>query len=92
MLFAFVLVCAGVWVMRVKNPQAQRPFRTPWVPFVPIMGIVWNLAMMYALGWSNWLRLLVWLAIGQGIYFGYSPASQPPAETSREGLRGCYGR
>jgi len=71
-LFAFVLVCAGVWVMRVKNPHAPRPFKTPWVPFVPIMGIVWNLAMMYALGWSNWLRLGVWLVIGQVIYFSYS--------------------
>jgi len=71
-LFAFVIVCAGVWVMRVKNPDAPRPFRTPWVPWVPILGIVWNLAMMYALGWSNWLRLLIWLVIGQGIYFSYS--------------------
>ena len=71
-LFAFVLVCAGVWVMRVKNPKAARPFKTPWVPFVPIVGIVWNLAMMYALGWSNWLRLGIWLVIGQVIYFSYS--------------------
>src|SRR5581483_422034 len=71
-LFAFVLVCAGVWVMRVKHPDTPRPFKTPWVPFVPVMGIVWNLAMMYALGWSNWLRLVIWLAIGQVIYFGYS--------------------
>jgi basic amino acid/polyamine antiporter, APA family len=71
-LFAFVIVCAGVWVMRVKNPDAPRPFRTPWVPWVPLLGIVWNLAMMYALGWSNWLRLLIWLVIGQGIYFSYS--------------------
>jgi APA family basic amino acid/polyamine antiporter len=71
-LFAFVLVCAGVWVMRVKDPHAPRPFKTPWVPFVPIMGIVWNLAMMYALGWSNWVRLGVWLVIGQVIYFSYS--------------------
>lgn len=71
-LFAFVIVCAGVWVMRVKNPDAARPFKTPLVPFVPIMGILWNFAMMYALGWSNWLRLFIWLAIGQVIYFTYS--------------------
>lgn len=71
-LFAFVIVCAGVWVMRVKNPDAARPFKTPLVPFVPIMGILWNFAMMYALGWSNWPRLFIWLAIGQVIYFTYS--------------------
>ncbi len=71
-LFAFVIVCAGVWVMRVKNPDAPRPFKTPLVPLVPILGIVWNFAMMYSLGWSNWLRLIVWLIIGQAIYFLYS--------------------
>jgi len=71
-LFAFVIVCAGVWVMRVKNPDAPRPFKTPLVPLVPILGIVWNFAMMYSLGWSNWLRLIVWLVIGQVIYFTYS--------------------
>ncbi len=70
-LFAFVIVCAGVWVMRRKNPDAPRPFKTPLVPLVPILGIVWNFAMMYSLGWSNWLRLLVWLAVGQVIYFFY---------------------
>jgi APA family basic amino acid/polyamine antiporter len=71
-LFAFVIVCAGVWVMRVKNPDAPRPFKTPLVPLVPILGIVWNFAMMYSLGWSNWARLIVWLIIGQVIYFTYS--------------------
>jgi APA family basic amino acid/polyamine antiporter len=70
-LFAFVIVCAGVWVMRVKNPAQARPFKTPWVPLVPILGIVVNLALMYSLGWSNWLRLLVWLLLGQAIYFAY---------------------
>jgi APA family basic amino acid/polyamine antiporter len=71
-LFAFVIVCAGVWVMRVKNPDAHRPFKTPLVPLVPILGIVWNFAMMYSLGWSNWARLIIWLIIGQAIYFTYS--------------------
>jgi APA family basic amino acid/polyamine antiporter len=71
-LFAFVIVCAGVWVMRRAHPDTPRPFRTPLVPLVPILGIVWNFAMMYSLGWSNWLRLIVWLAIGQVIYFTYS--------------------
>jgi APA family basic amino acid/polyamine antiporter len=70
-LFAFVIVCAGVWVMRVREPGQERPFRTPWVPLVPILGIVVNFALMYSLGGSNWLRLIVWLAIGQVIYFAY---------------------
>jgi APA family basic amino acid/polyamine antiporter len=71
-LFAFVIVCAGVLVMRRTHPDTPRPFRTPLVPLVPILGIVWNFAMMYSLGGENWLRLIVWLAIGQAIYFGYS--------------------
>ena len=70
-LFAFVIVCAGVWVMRVKNPGQARPFRTPWVPLVPILGMLVNFALMYSLGRSNWVRLIVWLVIGQAIYFGY---------------------
>jgi APA family basic amino acid/polyamine antiporter len=71
-LFAFVIVCAGVLVMRRTHPSTARPFRTPLVPLVPILGILWNFAMMYSLGLANWLRLFVWLAIGQAIYFGYS--------------------
>jgi len=71
-LFAFVIVCAGVWIMRRSNPDAPRPFKTPLVPLVPILGILWNFAMMYSLGWTNWARLIVWLIIGQVIYFSYS--------------------
>ncbi|MBI1786812.1 MAG: amino acid permease, partial [Acidobacteria bacterium] len=71
-LFAFVIVCAGVLVMRRTQPGTPRPFKTPWVPLVPIMGILWNFSMMYSLGWDNWIRLAVWLVIGQVIYFGYS--------------------
>ena len=70
-LFAFVIVCAGVWVMRIRNPGQARPFRTPWVPAVPILGIAVNFALMYSLGRSNWLRLAIWLVIGQAIYFLY---------------------
>jgi APA family basic amino acid/polyamine antiporter len=70
-LFAFVIVCAGVLVMRWKHPEQARPFKTPWVPVVPILGIVVNFAMMYSLGASNWLRLIVWLVVGQVIYFAY---------------------
>jgi len=71
-LFAFMLVCAGIWVMRIKNPTAKRQFKTPFVPLVPILGIVVCGAMIFGLGWINWLRLGVWLLIGFVIYFGYS--------------------
>jgi len=70
-LFAFVIVCAAVLVMRWKHPDQPRPFRTPWVPLVPILGVVVNFALMYSLGRSNWLRLIVWLVVGQVIYFAY---------------------
>jgi len=71
-LFAFILVCAGIWILRVKEPNLQRQFKTPLVPLVPILGIVVCGAMIFGLGWTNWARLIVWLAIGLVIYFGYS--------------------
>ena len=71
-LFAFVLVCAGIMVMRKTHPELPRPFRTPLVPIVPILGILANLFLMFGLGWENWLRLIIWMAIGFCIYFGYS--------------------
>ena len=71
-LLAFVIVCIAVLVLRNTNPGQPRPFRTPWVPFVPVMGILFNGFMMYKLGWVNWARLIVWLAIGMVIYFSYS--------------------
>jgi APA family basic amino acid/polyamine antiporter len=70
-LFAFVLVCAGVWIMRAKHPDLPRGFRTPWVPLVPILGIVTCASMIIGLGWTNWLRLAVWLVIGLVIYAAY---------------------
>jgi APA family basic amino acid/polyamine antiporter len=63
-LFAFILVCAGVIILRKTNPDMPRQFKTPWVPVVPILGIVVCLAMILGLGWPNWSRLLIWLAIG----------------------------
>jgi APA family basic amino acid/polyamine antiporter len=71
-LFAFMLVCAGVWIMRVKHPEVPRGFKTPAVGLVAILGILVCGAMIFGLGWTNWLRLLGWLAIGFIIYFGYS--------------------
>ncbi|MGZ5433318.1 MAG: amino acid permease [Thermoanaerobaculia bacterium] len=70
-LLAFVIVCAAVLIMRRKYPKAERPFRCPWVPFVPIMGILTCLMLMFSLPTENWWRLLAWLAIGFVIYFGY---------------------
>lgn len=71
-LFAFILVCIGVMVMRKKMPDAPRAFRTPLVPLVPILGIFTCLFMMVFLPLDTWIRLFVWLAIGMVIYFGYS--------------------
>ena len=70
-LFAFILVCAGVWILRKRHPELPRQFRTPLVPLVPILGILVCGAMIYGLGWTNWLRLAVWLAIGVVLYFVY---------------------
>jgi APA family basic amino acid/polyamine antiporter len=70
-LFAFILVCAAVWMLRVKEPDIARAFRTPLVPLVPILGMVVCAAMIYGLGWTNWLRLGAWLAIGMIIYYAY---------------------
>jgi APA family basic amino acid/polyamine antiporter len=70
-LLAFVLVCIGVLVLRKTRPDLERPFRTPWVPFVPVMGILCCAGLMMTLPMDTWLRLLVWLLIGFAIYFGY---------------------
>ena len=71
-LFAFVIVCAGVLIMRKTQPDVPRPFKTPWVPVIPVLGILVNFALMYGLGWENWARLFAWLAIGLAVYFTYS--------------------
>jgi basic amino acid/polyamine antiporter, APA family len=71
-LLAFIMVCIAVMILRRTNPQQPRPFRTPWVPAVPILGIIFNGYMMYKLGWINWARLIIWLVIGLVIYFTYS--------------------
>jgi APA family basic amino acid/polyamine antiporter len=70
-LLAFVIVCIAVMVLRSTNPGQPRPFRTPFVPVVPILGIGFNGYMMYKLGWINWARLIIWLIIGLVVYFTY---------------------
>jgi APA family basic amino acid/polyamine antiporter len=81
-LFAFILVCIGVWIMRVRNPEMERGFRVPAAPLVAILGIITCGAMIYGLGWTNWLRLIIWLIIGFVIYFAYgkshSRINEPP--------------
>jgi APA family basic amino acid/polyamine antiporter len=71
-IFAFIIVCISIMVLRKTNPGQARPFRTPWVPLVPILGIFFNGYMMYKLGWVNWARLIIWLIIGLVVYFSYS--------------------
>ena len=70
-LLAFVIVCAGILVLRHTQPELQRPFRTPWVPFVPVMGILICGYMMYGLPLDTWLRLLIWMGLGMAIFFMY---------------------
>ncbi len=70
-LFAFVVVCAAVIIMRKTHPEAERPFRAPLVPLVPILGIITCTVLMFSLPEENWLRLFGWLAIGLVIYFTY---------------------
>jgi basic amino acid/polyamine antiporter, APA family len=71
-LLAFVIVCAAVMILRVRRPDLNRPFRTPWVPVVPILGIIVSLGLMASLNGVTWIRLFVWLIIGLIIYFTYS--------------------
>ncbi|MBZ5540460.1 MAG: amino acid permease [Acidobacteriia bacterium] len=70
-LLAFVIVCAGVWILRKRRPELTRPFRTPWVPVVPILGIIVSGLLMASLPRDTWIRLVVWLVIGMVIYFTY---------------------
>jgi APA family basic amino acid/polyamine antiporter len=70
-LLAFVIVCTAVLIMRRTNPDAERPFRAPFVPLVPILGILSCLLLMFSLPAENWWRLIIWLLLGFTIYFSY---------------------
>ncbi len=70
-LLAFVIVCLAVLVMRYIHPNAERPFRCPWVPFIPILGVIFCLVLMLSLPWGNWLRLFAWMVAGMFIYMLY---------------------
>lgn len=82
-LLAFVIVCIAVMVLRRTNPGQARPFRTPWVPVVPVLGILFNGYMMYELGAINWYRLIIWLIIGLIVYFTYSRHHSRVQQASR---------
>jgi basic amino acid/polyamine antiporter, APA family len=84
-LLAFVIVCAAVLIMRRTNPEAKRPFRAPFVPLVPILGIALCLLLMFSLPPENWYRLIIWLLIGFIIYFGYGRKHSVLARMRAEG-------
>lgn len=88
-LFAFILVCIGVWVMRKKMPELPRAFKTPMVPLVPILGIIVCLFMMVFLPMDTWIRLLVWMLIGLDIYlvYGAKHSKLGNGTTSRKGMK-----
>ncbi|MGW3128593.1 amino acid permease [Streptomyces sp. NPDC001076] len=71
-LLAFVVVCAAVIVLRYRQPELPRTFRTPWMPFVPALGVVFSIWLITFLKWETWVRFAVWFVIGCVIYFGYS--------------------
>ncbi|MBI3396329.1 MAG: amino acid permease, partial [Spirochaetia bacterium] len=70
-LLAFAIVSLGVWILRVKHPEYPRAFKTPWVPLVPILGAAFSILQMAALPVDTWLRLIIWMALGLGLYFAY---------------------
>jgi len=88
-LFAFILVCIGIWVMRKKMPELPRAFKTPMVPLVPILGIVTCLFMMVFLPMDTWIRLLVWMLIGLDIYLVYGAKNSKLGNgtDSRKGMK-----
>lgn len=83
-LFAFVIVCFGVWILRSRRPDLPRPFRVPLVPLVPLLGVVISLGLMATLPWDTWLRLLAWLLLGFVIYFSYSRHHSRAANAAQE--------
>jgi APA family basic amino acid/polyamine antiporter len=83
-LFAFILVCIGVWIIRQRRPDIPRGFTVPALPVVSTLGVIVCGAMIYGLGWTNWLRLAAWLVIGLFLYFGYAKSHSNLAATPRQ--------
>jgi len=70
-LFAFVLVCAGILILRKRDPSRPRGFKTPWVPWIPVLGILSCAYLMLGLPWITWVRFGLWLLVGLAVYFSY---------------------
>ena len=88
-LFAFILVCIGIWVLRRKMPELPRSFKTPLVPLVPILGIITCLFMMVFLPMDTWIRLIIWMIIGLDIYlvYGVKHSILGAGATNRKGMK-----
>ncbi|MEO6903179.1 MAG: amino acid permease [Bacteroidia bacterium] len=84
-LLAFILVCIGVWVLRVKQPEIPRAFKTPLVPLVPILGVASCLFMMVFLPFDTWLRLIIWMLLGLDVYLLYGLKHSKLAKIANEG-------
>jgi APA family basic amino acid/polyamine antiporter len=82
-LFAFVVVCAGIWRLRHTDPTAHRTFRAPWVPVTPILGILLSIGLMAGLPFATWMRFVVWLIIGFFVYFLYGAKHSQLTGTQR---------
>jgi APA family basic amino acid/polyamine antiporter len=83
-LLAFVLVCMGILILRRTMPDVPRPFRTPWMPWVPILGALACVVQMVALPLATWVRLVVWLFVGFGVYFGWGKAGAARARVREQ--------
>ena len=70
-LFAFILVCIGILILRRRDPNRPRAFKTPWVPLIPLLGVLSCAYLMLGLPWITWLRFALWLAVGIAIYMSY---------------------
>jgi len=82
-LFAFILVCIGILILRKRDPGRYRAFRTPWVPLIPLLGVIACLYLMLGLPWITWIRFGLWLAVGLVVYYGYG--------YRKSGLRRAHG-
>ncbi len=71
MLLAFVVICTAVMVLRVRQPELPRRFRTPWVPLVPLVGIAFSIWLLSHLPWQTWERFALWMGLGLIVYLGY---------------------
>ena len=87
-LFAFILVCAGIWILRVRRPDLERGFKVPMVPVVCTLGMITCGAMIYGLGWTNWMRLIVWLADRDRHLFCLREEPQPTQRPAAGNARG----